>query len=107
LSLFNQYVFLEFSTEMNRRLNYLWGAVAITYGLMIAGIGAQYPKGPIVALVLCPLIGGILVATLYLQKRIKWGASFVLQAYILSYILAFIIVLVYGTLNNFKGRNEH
>jgi hypothetical protein len=92
---------------MNRTLNLLWIAVTISYTLMIAGVGTQYPRGPIVASVLCVLAGGTLFTILYKRKELQWGKSYVLQSYLLAYMFSFVVVFVYGIMFNFKGRNDH
>jgi hypothetical protein len=93
----------------------IWIANSIVYGLMIAAIGTQYPKGPFVSLGLSILYGICFLGSFLFRKgnMTTFGYCIVLQSYFLSYIVGysflscrFLIVLFYGIKQGFQGRNE-
>lgn len=81
----------------------VWGLSSLLYGIVIGAVAIQFPSGSIVALVLILVYGfGILGSFMYTKevKPLVFGTRIVVQFYILSYAIAFIIVLIWIAINN-------
>ncbi|KAJ3164836.1 hypothetical protein HDU88_005048 [Geranomyces variabilis] len=83
----------------------LWTVSVLAYGLIIGAVAIEFPRGSIVALVLCILsLGGVgtyLVRCEGTQSCFVLGTRYVLQYYVASYAVALVIVL--GWVAHVKG----
>ena len=110
LSFLYTFLFKDYGQQdgiKDRKTRLIWGISALLYGLIIGAVAIQFLYGSIVALVLILGYGfGGLVMYLYFYERnpLTFGTRIVVQCYILSYLIAFGIVLTWigvnkGTIN--------
>lgn len=89
----------------------LWVLAALIYGLTIGSVAIEFPKGPIVALVLV-LVYGFGTLGFYLYRKegrsaIKFGRRFVIQYYFASYVVGLLVVIAWiGYAGGLHNREE-
>lgn len=101
-------VYLPQGIEKTDRL--LWLLASALYGIIIGAVAIQFPLGSIVAFTFLLAYGfGIVgVYLVRLGRWISWGERFVLQYFLLAYIVGLVIVigwviLVGGFMHNRKS----
>ncbi|KAJ3298015.1 hypothetical protein HK104_011239 [Borealophlyctis nickersoniae] len=84
----------------------LWILATVLYGLTIGSVAIEFPKGSIVALVLILVYGFGILGTVLWRKggALVWGRRYVLQYYVMSYIIGLVIVI--GWIIYAKGFNN-
>ncbi|KAJ3180695.1 hypothetical protein HDU87_001808 [Geranomyces variabilis] len=83
----------------------LWTVSVLAYGLIIGAVAIEFPRGSIVALLLCIVwLGGVGTYLVRSEGKRGWyvlGSRYVLQYYVASYAVALVIVL--GWVAHVKG----
>ncbi|CAG8593023.1 5593_t:CDS:2 [Paraglomus occultum] len=84
-----------------------WVIGSLMYGILIAGVAIEFPKGTIVGLVYTLVLGILLGIFLIRVKGISLhGRCLVLQYYLMSSVVALIIIVIWICIHGFTDRKS-
>ena len=84
-----------------------WILGSLAYGILIAGVAIEFPKGTIVGLAYTLVVGVSLGIFLIREKGISFHSRrLVLQYYLMSSVVALIIIVIWICIHGFTDRKS-
>jgi energy-converting hydrogenase Eha subunit A len=91
-----------------RSSRFIWVVASVLYSIIIASVAIQYINGFIIAFCLIGIYGFVILGmTLHRSgKPFLFGHTIVIQYYLLSYVIALGLIIIYIAIFGFKNRND-